>query len=129
MTAPQSPSFSPCFRHELHLLLCALQEIWDSRHICLIMFNHHYSMTLQQITMTRPNDNFFDIFTPVTMIILEETRIKSINVVWMTLHVWEFQKLWPKNDEFWTAQLSCSACVQFFQACTTRKSELMDFKN
>ena len=107
----------------------AFQGIRDSRCICLIMFNHHYSITLQQTTATLPHDDLLDVSTPVTMIILEETRIKSINPVWMTSHVWEFQKIWPKNDDFWTARLSCSACVQFFQACATRKSALMIFKN
>ena len=34
-----------------------------------------------------------------------------------------------QNDDFWTMRLSCSACVQFFQACATRKFALMIFKN
>ena len=50
----------------------------------------------QQTTMTHPPDDLLNVFTPVTVIILEETRIKSINQYEWHLMCENFKKSDPK---------------------------------
>ena len=135
MIAPQIPIFSPCFK-------IPITNCWFSATTFICFYVHFKRYEIQGVFVSLCSSIIIPklynilsrltpmmIFTPVTVIILEKTCIKSLNAVWVTLHMWEFQKIWPKNDDFWTAWLSCSACVQFFHACTTRKSALMIFKN
>ena len=135
MTAPQIPSFLPCFK-------VLITNYWFFTMTFIYFYVHFRRYTNQAVFVSLCSSIIIPklcnilsqldpmmIFTPITVIILEKTCIKSFNSVWVTFHMWEFQTIWPKNNAFWTARLSYSACVQFFQACATRKSEIMIFKN
>ena len=98
MTAPQSPSFSPCFK-------ISITNYWFFTMTFIYFYVHFKRYKNQGVFVSLCSSIIIPkicnilsqlapmmIFTPIRVIILEKTHIKSFNAVWVTFHMWEFQK-------------------------------------